>query len=127
FLTGMPQLLGSFLQLVSVGLGNWFTRRRIVLLSALLQTLLMFGFAVLAVLRRPGLVESLIMLVMLYHASSNLIQPQWRAWMGSLVPQRQRGRFFAARSKLTIGTSLAMFLVGGLLLSLSDRYALAWI
>lgn len=127
FLTGMPQLLGSFLQLVSVGLGNWFSRRRIVLLSALLQTLLMFGFAVLAVLRRPGLVESLIMLVMLYHASSNLIQPQWRAWMGSLVPQRQRGRFFAARSKLTIGTSLAMFLVGGLLLSLSDRFELAWI
>lgn len=126
-LTGIPQLLGSLLQLVSVGLGNWFTRRRIVLFAALLQTSLMFGFGTLAALRRTGLVESLIMLVMLYHATSNLIQPQWRAWMGSLVPQKQRGRFFASRSKLTVATSLAMFLFGGLLLSLSDRYDAAWI
>lgn len=127
FLTGIPQLLGSFMQLVSVGLGNWFARRRIVLVSALLQTTLMFGFAVLAALRRPGLVEGLIMLVMLYHATSNLIQPQWRAWMGSLVPQKQRGIFFASRTKLTIATSLGMFMFGGLLLSLSDRYEAAWI
>jgi MFS family permease len=127
FLTGIPQLLGSLMQLVSVGLGNWFTRRRIILVSALLQTSLMFGFAVLAALRRPGLVESLIMLVMLYHATSNLIQPQWHAWMGSLVPQKQRGRFFASRSKLTIATSLGMFLFGGVLLSLSDRFDAAWI
>lgn len=127
FLTGIPQLAGSVMQLVSVGLGNWFSRRRIVLLAATLQTTLMFGFATLAALRRPGLVESLIMLVLLYHATSNLIQPQWRAWMGSLVPQKQRGSFFASRTRLTIATSLGMFLFGGLLLSFSDRYEAAWI
>jgi MFS family permease len=127
FLTGIPQLLGSFMQLASVWLGSYLSRRRIVLVSAIAQTLLMFMFATLAALQRPGLVQSLIMLVMLYHATSNLIQPQWRAWMGSLVPQKQRGTFFASRTKLTIATSLGMFLVGGLLLSLSDRYSAAWI
>lgn len=125
-LTGIPQLLGASLQLLSVWIGNYFSRRRIVLFAAMLQTLLMFALALLAALRRPGLVESLIMLAMCYHAASNLIQPQWRAWMGSLVPQKQRGSFFASRTRLTIGVSLATFLVGGLLLTLSARFSIAW-
>jgi MFS family permease len=66
------------------------------------------------------------MLVVLYHAASNLIQPQWRAWMGSVVPQKQRGVFFAARSRLTMGTSLLVFLGGGLCLSLSASLDLVW-
>jgi MFS family permease len=127
FLTGMPQLLGSMMQLISVWIGSYLSRRRIVLFAAILQTLLMFAFATLAALQRPGLVQSLIMLVMLYHATSNLIQPQWRAWMGSLVPQKQRGRFFASRTKLTIATSLGMFLLGGILLTLSARFSAAWV
>lgn len=65
------------------------------------------------------------MLVVLYHATTNLIQPQWRAWMGSIVPPKQRGIFFAGRSRLTMATSLAVFLLGGLLLSLSERLGLA--
>lgn len=127
FLTAFPQLLGSCMQLVSVWLGALLTRRRIVLFTAIMQTSLMFCFGVLALLRRPGLVESLIMLLMLYHATSNLIQPQWRAWIGSLVPANQRGAFFATRTQRTIATSLAMFLGGGIILTLADRYALAWL
>lgn len=125
-LTGVPQLLGASFQLLSVWVSSWFSRRRIVLLAAVLQTLLMFALALLAALRRPGLAENLIMLVMFYHAMSNLIQPQWRAWMGSLVPQRQRGIFFASRTRLTIGMSLATFLIGGGLLTISAGYSMAW-
>lgn len=127
FLTAFPQLLGSLMQLVSVWLGSLLARRRIVLFTAILQTALMFCFAVLAALRVPNLVESLLMLVVLYHAASNMIQPQWRAWMGSLVPQKQRGVFFAGRSRLTMATSLAVFLGGGLFLSFSDSMELAWV
>lgn len=125
-LTGIPQLVGSLIQLLSVWLGTWISRKNIVLASAMLQTAVMLVLATLAILQRPGLATSLIMLVMLYHATSNLIQPQWRAWMGSLVPQKQRGRFFASRNKRTIATSLATFLAGGVLLWLSERYAAAW-
>ena len=76
FLTAFPQLIDSLMQLVSVWLGTWLTRRRIVLFTAIMQTSLMFCFALLATMRRPGLVESLISLVILYHASSHTIQPQ---------------------------------------------------
>jgi MFS family permease len=120
FLTAFPQLFGSIMQLVSVWLGSVLTRRRIVLFTAILQTGLMLCLALVALLRNPDVVQTLIMLVMLYHAASNLIQPQWRAWMGSIVPQKQRGVFFAQRTRLTMATSLGVFLGGGLFLSLTD-------
>ncbi|HWK54573.1 MAG TPA: MFS transporter [Hyphomicrobiales bacterium] len=126
YLTAIPPLMGSLMQLVSVWIGNYLTRRRIVLFTAILQTSVMFCFAFLATVRRPGLMEALIHLVILYHGSSHMIQPQWRAWMGSMVPQSQRGKFFAARSRLTMGASLAVFLAGGLFMSFAARYDLAW-
>ena len=126
FLTAFPQLLGSLMQLVSVWLGTFMPRRLLVLLTAVLQALLMFAFGALAAQRSVGLVPTLILLVILYHCSSHLIQPQWRAWMGSLVPQKQRGVFFAARTRLTMATSLAVFLGGGLFLSFTDFFGLAW-
>jgi MFS family permease len=125
-LTGFPQLVGSLMQLVSVFLGTRFSRRRIVLIAAMLQTLLMLGFAALAALRKPDLVQTLLVLVMAYHAFVNLIQPQWRAWMGSLVPQQQRGAFFASRTRLTMATTLFIFIGGGLFLSFSARYNMVW-
>ncbi|MES2623761.1 MAG: MFS transporter [Pseudomonadota bacterium] len=124
FLTAFPQLLGSLMQLVSVWLGTYLTRRRIVLFTAILQTGLMFCLAVLALMRQADVVQTLIFLVMLYHASSHLIQPQWRAWMGSIVPQKQRGIFFASRSRLTMAATLLVFLGGGSVLSLSDHFGL---
>ncbi|MDR2212287.1 MAG: MFS transporter [Pseudomonadales bacterium] len=126
FLTAFPPLLGSLMQLVSVWLGTYLTRRRLVLFTAMLQTLLMFGFALLAAWRRPNLAQILILLVILYQCSSHMIQPQWRAWMGSMVPQRQRGRFFAGRSRLTMGASLAVFIAGGGFMSIAAREGLAW-
>jgi MFS family permease len=126
FLTAFPQLIGSIMQIVSVWVGTILTRRRIVLFAAILQASLMFCFAGVAALRRDNMAPTLILLVILYHATSNLIQPQWRAWMGSLVPQKQRGVFFAARTRLTMGTSLFMFFAGGIFLSFSDRFDLAW-
>lgn len=45
FLTAFPQLLGALMQLVSVWLGSWLTRRRIVLFTAIIQTGLMLCFA----------------------------------------------------------------------------------
>jgi MFS family permease len=127
FLTAFPQLLGSAMQLVSVWLGTFLSRRMLVLITAVLQTGLMLAFAALAANREMDLVPRLILLVILYHCASNLIQPQWRAWMGSLVPQKQRGVFFAARTRLTMATSLGVFLGGGLFLAFSDFFGAAWV
>lgn len=127
FLTAFPQLIGSLMQLVSVWLGTFLTRRLLVLCTAILQALLMFAFAALAVGKGDNLAADLLLLVIAYQCSSNLIQPQWRAWLGSMVSQHERGKFFASRTRLTMATSLAVFVVGGVVLTLTDIIGLTWI
>jgi MFS family permease len=127
FLTAFPQLIGSLMQVVSVWLGTFLTRRLLVLLTAVVQAVLMFAFAVLAMMSGDTLAGDLIYLVIAYQCSSNLIQPQWRAWLGSMVQHNERGKFFAARTRLTMATSLVMFLVGGVVLTLTDSIGLAGI
>jgi hypothetical protein len=57
-------------------------------------------------------------LASVYAAAFNLIQPHWRAWLGSIVPARRRGTFFAIRTRLTMVSSLLIFIGGGGLLTL---------
>jgi hypothetical protein len=47
--------------------------------------------------------------------------------MGSIVPQRRRGTFFAARTRLTMVASLLVFIGGGILLTMSARAEMAWL
>lgn len=58
------------------------------------------------------------MLASVYAAAFNLIPPHWRAWLGSIVPARRRGTFFAIRTRLTMVSSLLIFIGGGGLLTL---------
>ena len=127
-LTALPQFFGAFMQIVSVWLGRVIPRRKLVYNVAIIQCC---GVAALALLALPFIgggattakVPWLIALVVLYHSCLNLIQPQWRAWMGDIVPRRRRGAFFAARTRLSMVASLAVFLGGGALLTGFDRLA----
>lgn len=128
-LTALPQFIGAILQVVSVSLAHFVERRRLVVVTAAAQSLVMVALALLSALAWLGLpaVHWLIVLVIGYHACLNLIQPNWRAWMGSLVPAQRRGVFFARRTRLTMGTSFLIYLLGGSLLSLTQRFDLTWL
>ena len=93
FLTAFPQLLGSIMQMISVWLGTVLNRKLLVLVAAAAQSLLMFAIMLLSLRSNNSLVKTFIILVVLYHGASHTIQPQWRAWMGSIVPQKNRGVF----------------------------------
>lgn len=122
WLTAFPQLLGAAAQLFSVWLGTYVARRPLVIVAALLQALAVLGIAALGWFEVAGAMPLLIALAVGYHALANVIQPQWRAWMGSLVPARRRGVFFASRTRLHMVTALAVFLGGGwLLAAAADR------
>lgn len=126
-LTAAPQLAGAVLQFVSVWLVRYVSRQRLVVITAACQACVVLGVAGLAasLWRGGAAVTALIGLVVLYHAANYIIQPHWRAWMGGLVPPRRRGVFFAARTKITMATSLLVFVGGGLLLTASER--LHWV
>lgn len=127
WLTAAPQLTGAAFQLLSVWLCPRFSRRRAIVTGIVVQALAVVGMALVAILRPPASVAWLIGLAVIYQASANFVQPQWRGWMGSLVPPRRRGMFFAGRTRLTMITSFAVFAGGGALLGAFDRQAMAWL
>lgn len=120
WLTGIPQLLGGLFQILSVWLGGYWPRRSLIVAGAGVQTLALIGLCLLALpfpWPEGSRVPLLIGCAIVYHAASNLTQPQWKALMGSLVPSRLRGRYFGVRSRLAMATSFFAFLAGGLLLN----------
>lgn len=127
WLTAVPQLIGGWLQIASVWLGQYVPRRNLILTSIVLQAASVFGYALLAIFHPQDAFYWLLGLALAYQATSNLIQPLWRAWMGGLIPPRRRGAFFAGRTRLTMLTTVIMFCLGGGLLNLFQASASAWI
>jgi MFS family permease len=120
----VPQLVGAALQIFSVWIARFVSRQRLVVMTAVAQSIVVLGMAILAATlwRGQAAVTTLIVLAGLYHSANYIIQPHWRAWMGGLVPPARRGVFFAARTKITMATSLGVFIGGGLMLTLSERF-----
>jgi MFS family permease len=122
WLTAAPQLVGAVFQLLSVWLCQHVSRRRAIVTGITLQASSVFGMMGIALWTPANSVLWLIALAVVYQASANFVQPQWRGWMGSVVPARRRGAFFAGRTRLTMITSLGVFASGGILLGFFDGY-----
>ena len=127
WLVALPQLLGSFCQIITIWLGQFIHRHRLIVRGAALQVIALV-FIVLSGL--PGVLPYpllwLLAAVAVFQVGGNLVLPHWRAWMGMLVPDRLRGRFFGRRTRIAMITSLFAFVAGGGVLSVGDYYQLAW-
>jgi MFS family permease len=123
-LAAIPQLIGATLQFVSVWITRFVSRQKLVVITASFQVIVVLGLAILAASLWQGgaAVATLIGLAVLYHVANFIIQPHWRAWMGGLVPPARRGNFFATRTKITMATSLGVFLGGGVLLTVCEHF-----
>ncbi|MDP5134063.1 MAG: MFS transporter [Paraglaciecola sp.] len=126
-LTGFPQLFGALMQFLSLGISRFFSRKAIIVFGATLQATGLLTMSLLSIWRPDNAVWLFILLAMLHHGLLNLVQPHWRAWMGNIVPPRRRGKFFASRSRITMLASLAVFVIGGGLLTISNKLELAWL
>ncbi|GMA83629.1 hypothetical protein GCM10025855_31620 [Shewanella glacialipiscicola] len=93
FVTGLPQLFGAIAQLLSVWLASHFSRRTFIVFCAVFQGCIVLAMGALAAFGSEHAVWIFIALAVGYHGFINLIQPHWRAWMGSIVPERRRGAF----------------------------------
>ena len=127
WLTAIPQLFGALAQLLSAWIGNYLPRKPLVVMTAAVQAVVVLLLSFLALSRSTHSVGWLITLAVFYFSCMNFIQPQWRAWMGSIVPQRRRGAFFASRTRLTMVSSLGIFVAGGALLTLSEKLGVVWL
>lgn len=115
-LATLPQVIGDFSQLATASLVKAVgSRRRLVLMGISLQTVALLCASALALRPWHGLAAFMILSV-LYWSAWMVITPAWQSWMGDLVPDAQRGRYFGWRSRWIQIVTLCSLVAGGLLL-----------
>lgn len=126
-LASLPLLLASFSQLLGVYLGQKTgVRKPIVVTGAVIQLCALAGIATLPVLLPDYAFPVLLGFVVLYFIGPNLGSPLWGSLMGALIPEAVRGRFFAARTRLSSIASFTALICAGLILQVFDNYLLTY-
>ncbi len=115
-LGSLPIALGSVSQLYSNRLIKWFhSRKRFVYLMALLEGLMYIPVAFVFFLGELK-VFHLIFFVSLYWIFGMIASAAWNSWMGDLVKENERGRYFGKRNKIAGLTAFVSFMLGGYIL-----------
>lgn len=100
FLAAVPALLGSFMQLVSAWMGQRARARKPFIVAGVVVQALVWLPMIWLPFWFPGHAMSIfITCVVLYYAAANFASPGWNSWLGDLVPEDQRGRYFGNRSR----------------------------
>jgi len=121
-LTSIPNLVAPFFQLKTAAVMERFkSRKKIVLVNTFLH-----AFLWLPILLIPFLFFDIgpVLLIILFSLSAivNLfINPVWMSWMGDLVPDDQRGRYFGNRSVIVGCIGLVVMLLAGFFLDLFSK------
>jgi MFS family permease len=120
-LATLPILAGSLVQLAAplgaarVGQKPW------VVASSTLQALVFLPIASLALSSEHARYVELLLWVCVYWALALGINPAWNAWMGRLVPEQIRSRFFGRRNAPIHATLAASVFAAGWVIELGAR------
>jgi MFS family permease len=112
-IASVPQLAGGITQLISPrGVRLLGSHRRWVVTCAAIQGL---SFVPLVFAAWYGSVSTgmVIAVAVLYWSAGLASSPPWNTWMGSVVPDRVRSRYFAGRARIQQAAVLAGFLAAG--------------
>ncbi len=102
-LSSISGLLGPLSQMFSSRLIEKYSRKKIVLESVFWETMMWIPFIAVAVLFYLNIIKSFLPLVLflsfsLYILFANISGPAWFSWMGDIVDEEYRGRWFAKRN-----------------------------
>jgi MFS family permease len=124
-LVAFPVLVGSLSQLASERLLAWAgSRRRLIVASVALQAASFVPMMALGCWDSPARAPVFLGLVCLYWAFQLVAGPAWNSLMGDLVPEAQRGTYFARRNRyLQLATFLSMLGAGLVLTAFRERGA----
>lgn len=109
-LATLPMLLGSLFQIPATRIAHHIGEKHWVVASAVVQSVVLFVTAWLAWTQWHGY-ETLLVLVCVYWIFNLGLGPAWNVWMGRMIPQVLRGRFFARRTS-PIQLSLCLAIIG---------------
>ena len=99
-------LLGPLSQLFSSRLIEKHPRKKIILKAVFLETIMWIPFVLIAFLFMNNIITNLLPLILLLTFAlqiifANIAGPAWFSWMGDIVEENSRGRYFSKRNLLT--------------------------
>jgi len=106
FLSSFPGLFGPLSQWFGSRLIEKYSRKKIVLFSILFQALMWIPIIFLSFLFWKGILIGTIPLLFIiffsvYVIFGNLASPAWFSWMGDIVDEKDRGKYFSNRNRIT--------------------------
>ncbi len=122
-------LLPSVVQLKGARLVESFSRKKVVVAGVLLQTLMFIPLILIGLFLSSGnlAVWLTILFVSLIYGFGAIAQPAWFSWMGSLVPEEHRGKYFAKRNRITGFFGLISMIAGAFVLQYFEVLGIALI
>ncbi|MCK5624421.1 MFS transporter [Candidatus Pacearchaeota archaeon] len=131
-LTSISGLLGPLSQLISAQKFEKFSRKKVIMFSVLLESLMWLPFIVIAILFSKGIITSLLPILLLFSFSIYIIMvnashPHWFSWMGDLVDEKYRGRWFSKRNLLVGVTAVILSIFASIFLDYFKKIDLAMI
>jgi len=120
-ISAVSGLLGPLSQMFGSRLPEKYSRKKIILKTVFLESLMWLPFIAIAVLFYKGiLLQTLPILVLLsfalYTIAGGLGHPAWFSWMGDIVGDKYRGKFFSKRNFLMGFTSVVLVISAALFL-----------
>jgi MFS family permease len=125
-LSALPQLIGSWIQLLSVGALNRLRRRTIIMIGAGSQAAAWLPLFLLPLLVPVHGAWLLIGTATVYFAMGHFAVPAWNSLMTDLVHPDRRGAYFGQRSRIMSVTSFSALCTAGMVLSTADRWSTPW-
>lgn len=127
-LSAIPQLLGTWAQLISVKISHWFPNRA----SQVFWGIIGQSIAWIPILALPLLWPDqgpwlLIAAVAVYFTFSHFTSPVWNSLITDLLEPNERGMYFARRAQTIAMTSFLALCLAGSLLSFFERQQLLWV
>jgi MFS family permease len=127
-LSAIPQLLGTWAQLISVKVSHWFPSQA----SQVYWGIIGQSVSWIPILTLPLFWPAhgpwlLILGVAVYFTCTHFTSPAWNSLITELVDPNERGAYFARRSRVVAITSLLVLCSAGALLSIFDTRDLLWI
>lgn len=127
-LSAIPQLLGTWAQLVSVKLSHWFPNQVSHVFWAIIgQSLSWVPILILPILWPEHGPWLLIATVAIYSMFTHFSYPAWNSLITGLLEPNERGRYFARRSRVVELTSFIALCTAGVLLSFFEQGQLLWV
>ncbi|MEK9142125.1 MAG: MFS transporter, partial [Nitrospirota bacterium] len=127
-LSAIPQLLGTWAQLVSVKVAHWFPSLAAQVFWGIIgQSLSWIPILALPLLWPDQGPWLLIAAVAVYFTFTHFTAPAWNSLITDLLEPNERGAYFARRSRTIALTSFLALCLAGALLSFFEQRQLLWV